>query len=548
MTATLTINLRALLGVIFTILQYTYFYPNGFDITFRCNVPPTGRASNLPKNTTHTFNNTSVRCKNTTASEKRLLGLLVTVINSIVALAILAEVIYLSCRRLPFLNFRSQVTWANDSDFVNDHLLRKRYIPLAGMDSLDFYRQEVLNCPRAHDICYGMKSSLNDLYVHVLIHTEQARHISSRNMNFKERHEIFDIYTKVPENSILLEKIKDLFYPNEDTNGEPPRSVLVIGRPGIGKTVLTENIRHDWANKAEVYYCDKIAFNFKLRWFNDNAKEMNLETFLYYGTEGLSREEFKSIYNKVINEPTKALLIFDGLDEFVGNFMDYLDKSIVILGDQSSRMSAMNIFIKLVLNRMLKGATVLVTSRPTAVDFYFKLNFDQQVEILGFTTVKIEEYVLQFCRNNNRSDLKPKIWKHIQSSPDLLNLCYIPVNCFIVCVTLSDRLSVQGNSTAVLPTTLTKLYETAINHFQKYHHRKGDSTTIQAPELFKKLQELAFHGMEREQLVFDEQVEMSGLVYSLSNPIFPLKTQFCFIHLTIQEFLAARHVTETLLQ
>jgi hypothetical protein len=56
--------------------------------------------------------------------------------------------------------------------------------------------------------------------------------------------------------------------------------------------------------------------------------------------------------------------------------------------------------------------------------------------------------------------------------------------------------------------------------------------------------------MESGQLVFnkklfDEQIKNSGLLNSLSNPIFPLRTQFCFIHLTIQEFLAARHVTET---
>ena len=48
------------------------------------------------------------------------------------------------------------------------------------------------------------------------------------------------------------------------------------------------------------------------------------------------------------------------------------------------------------------------------------------------------------------------------------------------------------------------------------------------------------------QTLFDEEMKKSGLLNSLSNPIFPLRTQFCFIHLTIQEFLAARHVTETL--
>ncbi len=212
-------------------------------------------------------------------------------------------------------------------------------------------------------------------------------------------------------------------------------------------------------------------------------------------------------------------------------------------------MSGMNLFIKIILGSFLRGATVLVTSRPTTEDFYSRLDFDRTVEIIGFTSNKIEEYVTRFCDNNNRTDLIPKIWSHINSSSELLNLCYIPENCFIVCVTLSVCLNDQENDSSALPTTLTELYQTAIDHFEKHHHRNADriSTT---EETLKKLQLISFRGMESGQLIFgqdlfDEQTEKSGLVNSLSNPIFPVKTQFCFIHLTIQEFLAARHVTET---
>jgi hypothetical protein len=171
------------------------------------------------------------------------------------------------------------------------------------------------------------------------------------------------------------------------------------------------------------------------------------------------------------------------------------------------------------------------------------------VEIIGFTRDKIEEYVSRFCNNNNTSDRKTKIWNHIKSSSELLNLCYIPVNCFIVCVTLSGCLSDPRNETGALPTTLTELYQTAIDHFEKHHHRNADGDST-AHEALKQLQRLAFLGMESGQLVFNqplfnEKMKKSGLLNSLSNPIFPLRTQFCFIHLTIQEFLAARHVTET---
>ena len=389
-----------------------------------------------------------------------------------------------------------------------------------------------------------MKGTLDDLYIDVLIHTERAKHKFPRSTR---RHEIYDVYMEVPDTSIQLENIKDLFLPNQDTENKHPKSILVIGRPGIGKTVLTEKILRDWANQVDTYYGDKIVFFFKLRWFNGNNEKMNLKTFLHLGMGCLSDKEFESIYNTIIKEPKKVVLIFDGLDEFHGNYNECFDESKMISNDPDTSMSVMNLFIKLIWGGLLKGAVPMVTSRPTADDFYSRLHFDRKVEIIGFTSNKIKDYVSRFCENNNAIDLEPKIWNHIDSSSESLNLCYIPVNCSIICTTLFECLSDSTNDTEILPSTLTELYETATNHYKEHHH-KGDNST--AKDVLKKLRELALNGMKQGQLVFeqelfDEQMQKSGLLNSLSNPIFPLKKQFCFIHLTIQEFLAAEHVIET---
>ena len=98
------------------------------------------------------------------------------------------------------------------------------------------------------------------------------------------------------------------------------------------------------------------------------------------------------------------------------------------------------------------------------------------------------------------------------------------------------------------PTTLTELYQAAIAHFDKHHCRKIDREF--SVEAIKKLQLLAYNGIVDGQLVFhnelsDEQMKRSGLLHSLSNPYSQVQTKFCFIHLTVQEFLAARHVTAT---
>ena len=121
---------RSLFGIIFTVLQHTYFYPNGFDFKFTCNLPPTDQVTttkNVPKNVSQNLNNTSIDCESQTASEKRLSGIIVSILNIIVALVILVEVIYL-LRCLPILKSPTEAVWSSDDKFVIDHLLHKRYI------------------------------------------------------------------------------------------------------------------------------------------------------------------------------------------------------------------------------------------------------------------------------------------------------------------------------------------------------------------------------------------------------------------------------------
>ena len=121
------------------------------------------------------------------------------------------------------------------------------------------------------------------------------------------------------------------------------------------------------------------------------------------------------------------------------------------------------------------------------------------------------------------------------------------MNCFIVCVTLLNWLGGQCNDNR-LPTTLTELYQAALVYFHENHNRNIANDEYE--KVIKKLQQLAFHGMENDRLIFqgqfvNRQMKESGLLHCLPVPIFSIQPQVCFIHLTVQEFLAAKYIVET---
>ncbi len=534
--------IRAVLGILFTILQYCVFFPNGFDFKYNCSFDPAQFTFNTAQNASDShFDVTSAVCENPSAHVKNILRDMVSSVNTVFALIMVLEMNLLR-KRFPKCNY---------TEFIVVHLLRKQYAPVEQIEltpltanlqeCIHFYKGQVLCSPRSTDVISAPTTSFDDLYVNLVIHSERAPHNFPKRI--EQRHQIYDVYMKVPNGSIRLHDVKDLFYPNKDTKGKFPKRILAVGRPGIGKTVLTEKIMRDWAgNRVDECYYEKIAFSFKFRWFNGNEQNaITLKTFLRNGTR-LSDEKFDKIYEYITAHPEKTILVFDGLDEFNGNSacLNHLPPP----DDPNICMSWISLFIKLISRCFLPEATILVTSRPTAHEFYSRFSFDRSVEIIGFTEDKIEEFVQKLCDNNGKSSLKPKIWDKIKSTSDILKVCYIPVNCWIVSTILFECFKDPESDCAPVPTTLTELYQEAITHLDKHHFRKFDA------EANKKLQLLAFKGVERGQLVFpnesfDEQMRKSGFLNKLYNPYSQARQQFCFIHLTIQEFLAAEHVTET---
>ena len=343
------------------------------------------------------------------------------------------------------------------------------------------------------------------------------------------------------------------------------QKILVVGRPGIGKTMFSTKILRDWAsdnllNKTQKSQID-FAFLIKLRMFNSTDKELNLRELLDHSEYSTALSE--DAWNYICNNPERVLIIFDGFDEYSGKTEINKD-DVQHRNNEEDRMPVHFLLQKIVSGKILTRSTVLMTTRPNAVSCVRSREFDKTVEILGFTTEQVEDYVQKFTEGDGQK--AKTIKQHIHNNLNLLAFCYVPVNCFIICSCLFQLLS-KSTSPGLLPTSLTKIYSIAVKYF---YFRHGHSKEVNNAENnfldpFKKLSssvqleftrlgKIAFGGINEGKLIFESadvnNLESNGLFHRLpdtrDDPLAERREQYCFMHLTIQEFLAAKYLVDTL--
>ena len=394
--------------------------------------------------------------------------------------------------------------------------------------------------------------TMDEIYVNVAIHEGRAHYYFAD----QERWEQLKEY---PPDAKDCEFAKP-----EDILDEDHKNVLVVGRPGIGKTSLSTKVLRLWASGEAFNDAFNVVFLVKFRRFNGGAK-ISLRGLLA-SAETVQRLD-DSVWEFVQNESTKVLLIFDGLDEYsrkeeINTQQDYKN-------DVEEKMPVSVLYKKLAAGELLRGATILATTRPTAVKYVAHVDFQRTVEIRGFTSENVEEYVAKFTRGY--PEAKEKILGHIKSNINLFSLSYIPVNCFLICHCLLQSILCESSQ---LPTRMTDIYQMTVKMFlfNHMHNREGlpqkeleklKSTHMYEPfesfpqelqKIFNSLGEIAFKGIEEGRLLFESRevsrLEDCGLLHKLPDLKpkawnYPLKSQFCFIHLTVQEFFAAKHLVNT---
>ena len=374
-----------------------------------------------------------------------------------------------------------------------------------------------------------------------------------------------------------VEQLKEYHKANENLPPTLPgdifdakgQKILVVGRPGIGKTMFSTKILRNWAcnnllNRSPKLQMDfKAAFLIKLRMFNRKIKKpLNLRELLDHSEYSTALSE--DFWNYICHNPKRVLVIFDGFDEYSGR-TKISEDDITYRNSEEERMPVYFLMKKIVKGKILTGATILTTTRPNVVRYITSFDFDKTVEILGFSTEQVNDYVEKFTKQEDRAQT---IKQHITSNLNLLAFCYIPVNCFIICCCLLELLGDTGFTN--LPTRLTEIYSIAIKMFYfsyddgQYRHNKTKGRPFffkpfkklppSVQKVFTRLGKIAFDGIKRGRLIFEshevEHLESNGLFHRLPDfrdrPLAEGRAQYCFLHLTIQEFLAAKYLVDTL--
>ncbi|XP_071369990.1 NLR family CARD domain-containing protein 3-like [Centroberyx affinis] len=387
----------------------------------------------------------------------------------------------------------------------------------------------------------GTGTPLNRIYTELYITEGQSEEVNTQ-------HEVWQLETASKMETLHDTPIKchDIFklLPGQETH---IRVVLTKGVAGIGKTFSVQKFTLDWAEGLEnqdVSLVTLLSFR-ELNLIKDEQYSLLMLLHVFHPTLQTVTAEKLSV--------CKVVFIFDGLDES-RLLLDFQNNEVVSDVTQTSSVDVL--LTNLIEGNLLPSALLWITSRPAAANQIPPTCVDRVTEVRGFTDPQKEEY---FRRRSSDEELSSRIISHIKASRSLHIMCHIPVFCWITATVLEHMLTTDQRGE--LPKTLTEMY----SHFllvqtkrkkQKYDekHEMSQQELLETDrEVLLKLGKLAFEHLEKGNLMFyQEDLEECGLdvrealVFSgVCTEIFKRecvlfqRTVYCFVHLSIQEFLAA---------
>ncbi|XP_078059662.1 NACHT, LRR and PYD domains-containing protein 3-like isoform X2 [Mustelus asterias] len=338
----------------------------------------------------------------------------------------------------------------------------------------------------------------------------------------------------------LLQKIRRLFHQSHSRSSSGS-SAAVSGVPGVGKTTMVQKIVYDWAT-GKIYPHFQFVFSFKFRDLNTINCRINLRNLILF-----FYPYFGNILGELWKNPEGLLFIFDGLDEFKDS-IDFADnrrntEPQSMCTDPEFRCKVSDIVYSLIQHKLLPGCSVLVTSRPTALQLLEKADISVWAEILGFVGDERKEYFNKFFEDQT---VAAAVFKHVEENEILYTMCYNPSYCWILGLSLGPFFTQRDRKRQQVPKTITQLYSYYIYNILKNHGREIENPR----DVLLKLGEMAFTGVSEKKIVFrnEDLIKynlqpsqfLSGfLMELLERDDSAQSVVYTFPHLTIQEFAAA---------
>ncbi|XP_034750011.1 NACHT, LRR and PYD domains-containing protein 12-like isoform X2 [Etheostoma cragini] len=404
------------------------------------------------------------------------------------------------------------------------------------------------------------KKHLDDIYIELSLSY-------GINVNIGVQHEVrqVEMAPRQPVGTGQTIQPSDIFTHPSGKN-TPVRTVLTSGIAGIGKTFLVHKFILDWA-EGRANQDVHLTFPFTFRQLNLlKGRHFCLAELIHkciLETKDIRQEDLNYIFTKLQasgntnydKSKFKLLFVLDGLDEsrLQLNFTD--DKNPTI--DVTQAVGVEVLLTSLIKGELLPSARLWITTRPAAAN-QIPLDFvDILTEVRGFTDPQKDEY---FRKRFRDEEVSGRILFHVKTSRILHIMCHIPVFCWITATVLEDVLKTSDKGE--LPKTLTELYaEFLMFHIRQTKEKYGTEKSIQ---YIQALAKLAYHQLEKgNQIFYEKDFKESDIDFNEASVYSGVFTQifkkerrlkdkdehkmFSFVHLSIQEFLAAVYVVQSLI-